>query len=200
MQANSKTKSHIIHLSSVSQCYKQHVWQIFHLLTGISDSSGGDMSSVFYVIQLKHIKFTAEITNTCKSHHSFAIKMIQDCSVKKHLFEVLAKCVSYETTPDWLWPCNLTCASQLNSSPRNAPLTTALQLFAVHVKDWFAFLVFLIFDLIMQCCWQGGDFDNLTAWLRASHGSQASLGTFNAGLKLAFSGKKNQNKCLLLWV
>lgn len=33
--------------------------------------------------------------------------MIHDLGVKKDFFEVLAKSVSYETTPDWLWPCNL---------------------------------------------------------------------------------------------
>lgn len=26
--------------------------------------------------------------------------------VKKDFFEVLARSVSYETVPDWLWPCN----------------------------------------------------------------------------------------------
>ena len=85
--------------------------------------------------------------------------MIQDMGVKRDFFEVLAKRVSYETTPDWLWPCNLmyvpVCQlgelkskSAINHAVQNMNTlsATALQLCSVFVTC--SLLFYVIFFIL----------------------------------------------------
>lgn len=153
---------------------------------------------LLYVIQPKY-KHLQKSPN--KSHHWFAIKMIQDLGVKKYFFEVLAKSVSYESTPYWLWPCNLihvpVCQLAEDQSQKR-------QLYSFVQFLWHAvfFLISFYFLLLMLGFWQGARFKNLTAWLGVTHGSRASSGC-SAYLMVVWSWpflKTNQNKCLLFWV
>lgn len=99
--------------------------------------------------------------------------MIQDLGVKRDFFEVQAKSVSYETTPDWLWPRNLILVPmcQLAEHQSNAvfnhtpaPLATASQLCSVFVTYFIYFFIYALF-------WKRVCHKCLTAWLSVVRGS-----------------------------
>lgn len=83
--------------------------------------------------------------------------MIHELGVKRDFFEALAKSVSYEITPDWLWPCNRTLvpmcqlAEHQSRAVFNRPVQNTNALISAASQLCSLFVTRFIYVLFMPC-------------------------------------------------